>query len=402
MYVICGSTLFGGSARAVKNLKGCSMPGSVTIKRNCTGIIHFFCPLYTWYFPKHMFDCLTIMNSNLFWTLHLSWRIARRLFVRKHLANGCKWFIALWIARGTWLSPWNKRGGIWRPSLRVCDAALGAFSRLLSGTLWPWGIVNLQRHAMRKPWLFQPITSKKDMKIYEGYTCICLSFHLSQDFENVTRESHNHTVYWWKLYASYKTVKDGFFAPFESFQGCKERKTSQDCLPTGNPPTFFGAKISWLISNDHWESFASWWLWSISIGVYFMQWCFCQWVGQAKTKTMFACCWSSQLIGSGKGWLTSLRTRKNFQIARKVLATAPFQEKVWTLRLVPIMLVVTVKAALCYCTFASQGHWILGSSMIRRVGVIGAAGIHEKDPQNRNIAAVLTKVYIYIHMKLVV
>lgn len=92
IYVVCGSVLFGGSAGAVKNLKGCSMPGSVTIKRNCTAIIHFSAPLY---FTKHMINCSTIMDSNLFRILHLSWRIARRLFVRKHLANGCKWFIAL-------------------------------------------------------------------------------------------------------------------------------------------------------------------------------------------------------------------------------------------------------------------------------------------------------------------
>lgn len=121
IYVVCGSVLFGGSAGAVKNLKGCSMPGSVTIKRNCTAIIHFSAPLY---FPKHMINCSTIMNSNLFRILHLSWRIARRLFVRKHLANGCKWFIALWIARGTWRSPWNKRAGnlTAQPSRLRCGA----------------------------------------------------------------------------------------------------------------------------------------------------------------------------------------------------------------------------------------------------------------------------------------
>ena len=44
-------------------------------------------------------------------------------------------------------------GNLTVPSLRVCDAALGAFSRLLSGTLWPWDIVPVnweQRRSMEE------------------------------------------------------------------------------------------------------------------------------------------------------------------------------------------------------------------------------------------------------------
>ena len=130
----------------------------------------FFCPLYTLYFPKHMFNRLTIMNSNLFRILHLSWRIARRLFVRKHLANGCKWFIALWIARGTWRSPWNKRAGnlTAQPSRLRCGA---------------WRVLETS---------FRDVVALGDEKaltvptnnVEKGYeniwsTCFCLSLHTS-------------------------------------------------------------------------------------------------------------------------------------------------------------------------------------------------------------------------------